>query len=78
MAVLVQVVSLVTVVSQRTGVSRCLGNSSSTTDMYDNRFLVCSLPPAIYHLEFPEVVVVCLAAPRGVIFQGLVQSPLDS
>lgn len=78
MAVLVQKVSLVTDASQRTGISRCLGNSSNTTDIYDNYFLVCSLPPAIYHLGFPEVVVVCLAAPSGVIFQGLVHSPLDS
>jgi len=78
MAVLLLKVALVAVVSLRTGRSRYLGNSSSTIDMYDNYFLVCSLPPAIYHLGVPEVVVVCLAAPSGISFQGLVLSPLDS
>lgn len=37
----------------------------------DNCFLVCSLPPGIYHLGVLEVFVVCLAALGGIISQGL-------
>lgn len=74
---LVQKVPLVAVASLRKGMSRCLENSSSTTDMY-NCLLVSFLPSDIYHLGVPEAVVVCLAVTAAVIFQRFVQSLLDS